>query len=195
MSEESWDHVTLSKPKSYFNTIRHAIPFMMKQKSGRIINTTALAFLGMVNHCNYSAANAGVVGLTRAVAKELFQYGITCNAYSPTAMTRASYEVVALLKEKAGTNEFIPLPAAAAERFMSFPDPESIAPLIVYLASDAAAKVSGSVFHIRGGNIGLYSEPEIKKSIDKAKGWWTVEELMTQIPKVILEGYKSIASG
>jgi 3-oxoacyl-[acyl-carrier protein] reductase len=194
MSEETWDHVTLSKPKSYFNTIRHAAPHMMKQKSGRIINTTALAFLGMVNHGNYSAANAGVVGLTRAVAKELYQYGITCNAYSPTAMTRASYEVVALLKEKAGTDEPTPLPIAAAERFMSFPDPESIAPLIVYLASDAASKISGSVFHIRGGNIGLYSEPEITKSIDKPDGWWTAEELMAQIPEKLLNGYKSIAA-
>jgi 3-oxoacyl-[acyl-carrier protein] reductase len=194
MSEETWDHVNSIKPKSYFNTIRHAAPYMMKQKSGRIINTTALAFLGMVNHANYSAANAGVVGLTRAAAKELFKYGVTCNAYSPYAMTRAGFEVVALLKEKAGSNEFLPLPAAAADRFMAFPDPESIAPLIVYLASDAASGVSGSVFHIKGGNIGLYSEPEIKKTIDKAQGWWTVDELMTQMPKVILEGYKSIAA-
>jgi hypothetical protein len=54
------------------------------------------------------------------------------------------------------------------------------------------AYVSGSVFHIRGGNIGLYSKPEIKKSIDEAQGWWTTEELLTQMPKVILEGYKSI---
>jgi 3-oxoacyl-[acyl-carrier protein] reductase len=195
MSEETWDHVTLSKPKSYFNTIRHAVPYMMKQKSGRIINTTALAFLGMVNHSNYSAANAGVVGLTRAVAKELYPYGITCNAYSPTAMTRASFEVVALLKEKAGTDEPTPLPIAAAERFLSFPDPASIAPLIVYLASGAAANVSGSVFHIRGGNIGLYSEPEIKKSIDKPHGWWTSEELMSEIPRELLGDYKSIATG
>jgi NAD(P)-dependent dehydrogenase (short-subunit alcohol dehydrogenase family) len=131
--------------------------------------------------------------LTRAVAKELFQYGITCNAYSPTAKTRASYEVVALLREKAGTNEPTPLPIAAAERFGSFPDAGSIAPLIVYLASDAASGVSGSVFHIRGGNIGLYSEPEITRSIDKKQGWWTAEELMQQMPEVILKGYQSIA--
>ena len=194
MSEETWDHVLYSKPKGYFNTIRHALPYMITQKYGRIINTTALAFLGMINHANYSTANAGVVGLTRAVAKEVFKYGITCNAYSPTAMSRASYEVVALLKEKSGTGEPLPLSPDAADRFAVFPDPASIAPLIVYLASDAAADVSGSVFHIRGGNIGLYSEPEIKKSIDKAQGWWTAEELLIKMPKVLLEGYKSIAT-
>ncbi len=195
MSEETWDHVTLSKPKSYFNTIRHAVPYMMKQRSGRIINTTALAFLGMVNHSNYSAANAGVVGLTRAVAKEVYKYGITCNAFSPTAASRASYEVVALLNEKAGTSEPTPLPREAAERFANFPDPESIAPLIAFLASDAAAGVSGSVFHVKGGNIGIYSEPEIKKCIEKSDGWWTVRELMDQLPKTVLEGYHSIAVG
>lgn len=194
MSEDQWEHVMRSKPKGYFNTIRHAAPYMMKQKWGRIINTTALAFMGMVNHCSYSAANAGVLGLTRAVAKELYPYGTTCNAYSPYAMTRASFELVALLKEKGAKNEPTPLPVSAAARFGSFPEPESIAPLIVYLASDAAAQVSGSVFHIKGGNIGLYSEPEIKKSMEKASGWWTVDELMTQMPKVILEGYKSIAA-
>ena len=195
MSEETWDHVTQSKPKSYFNTIRHAVPHMIKQRSGRIINTTALAFLGMVNHSNYSAANAGVVGLTRAVAKELYRYGITCNAFSPTAMSRASYEVVALLNEKAGTPEPTPVPHEAVERFANFPDPESIAPLIVFLASDAAAGVSGSVFHIKGGNIGLYSEPEIKKCMEKSEGWWTVGELMERLPKTLLEGYRSIAAG
>jgi 3-oxoacyl-[acyl-carrier protein] reductase len=194
MSEKTWDHVASIKPKSYFNTTRHAAPYMMKQKWGRIINTTALAFLGMVNHANYSAANAGVVGLTRAVAKELYQYGITCNAFSPHAMTRASYEVVALLRQKAGTNEFTPLPSAAADRFMSFPEAESIAPLIVYLASDEAAKISGSVFHIKGGNVGLYSEPEIKKALYKPSGYWTVDELKTLLPGTVLEGYKSIAA-
>jgi 3-oxoacyl-[acyl-carrier protein] reductase len=166
----------------------------MKQRWGRIINTTALAFLGMVNHSNYSAANAGVIGLTRAVAKELYGYGITCNAFSPTAMSRASYEVVALLKEKAGTGEPTPLPQDAVERFANFPDPESIAPLIVFLSSDAAAGVSGSVFHIKGGTIGLYSEPEIEKSMDKARGWWTVEEVMTKLPQELLKGYRSIAA-
>ena len=193
MSEETWDHVAGNKPKSYFNTIHHAAPYMMKQKWGRIINTTALAFTGMVNHCNYSAANAGVLGLTRGVAKELYSYGITCNAYSPTANTRAGFEVVALLKEAQSKNAAAPFSYEAADRFKTFPETASIAPLIVYLASDAAAKISGSVFHIKGGNIGLYNEPEIIKSIDKQQGFWSIDELMVQMPKVILKEYKSKA--
>jgi 3-oxoacyl-[acyl-carrier protein] reductase len=193
MTEEVWDHVTGNKPKSYFNTIRHAAPYMMKQKWGRIINTTALAFTGMVNHCNYSAANAGVVGLSRAVAKELWQYGVTCNMYSPTAASRASYEVVALLKEREGTGEFTPLPTEAAERFKTFPEAAAIAPLIVWLCTNDAANVSGSIFHVKGGNIGIYTEPVIINSIDKATGFWSLEELKTQMPNLVLKDYKTTA--
>ncbi len=94
MSEELWDKVTLVKPKGYFNTMRHAVPHMIKQKWGRIINCTSRAFLGdVIKHTEYCAANAGVVGLTKAVAIELHKYGITCNAFSPWALTRASYEL------------------------------------------------------------------------------------------------------
>jgi len=96
MTEELWDHVTLVKPKSHFNCIRHAAPIMMEQKWRRILNCTSRAFLGdVIRHAEYCAANAGVVGLTRAVAIELYPYGITCNAFSPFARTRASFELIA----------------------------------------------------------------------------------------------------
>jgi len=96
MSEELWDKVTLTKPKGYFNCIRHAVPFMMKQKWGRILNCTSRAFIGdVLKHAEYCAANAGVVGLTLAVAEELASYGITCNAFAPFAKTRAAFELTA----------------------------------------------------------------------------------------------------
>ena len=194
MSEATWDHVCTSKPKGYFNTIRHAAPHMMKQQWGRIINTSALAFTGMINHCNYSAANAGVIGLTKGVAKELYQYGITCNAYTPTAATRASYEVVPMLKEMNKAGKKTPLSVEAADRFKNFPDAASISPLIAYLASDPAAHISGSIFHIWGGEIGIWNEPEITARINKETGWWSTEDLMTQMPEVLLKGYKTIAT-
>ena len=77
MSEEEWDMSINSYLKSSFNCIRHATPLMREQKWGRIINTTLTAWLGAVGHCNYSAAKAGIVGLTRAVAREVGRYGIT----------------------------------------------------------------------------------------------------------------------
>ncbi|MGD9210436.1 MAG: SDR family NAD(P)-dependent oxidoreductase, partial [Desulfobacteraceae bacterium] len=81
MSEETWDKVCNVKPKAHFNCIRHALPYMMEQKFGRIINCTSGAFKGGgIRQAHYSAANAGVVGLTFAVAQEVIEYGLTCNA-------------------------------------------------------------------------------------------------------------------
>jgi 3-oxoacyl-[acyl-carrier protein] reductase len=96
ITEETLDRVNNTKPKGCFNTIRHAVHFMIDQKWGRIINATSRAFLGdVLRHAEYCAANAGVVGLTRAVAKELYCHGITCNAISPFARTRAAVELTA----------------------------------------------------------------------------------------------------
>ena len=193
MSEETWDYVTLSKPKSYFNCIRHAAPHMINQKWGRIINCTSRAWLGgRIKQCNYSAANAGVVGLTRAVAKELNPYGITCNAFAPDAWTRATFEAIgyaqAVDKSK---NPFMSTKAASALENTESPD--KIAPFIAYLATDKAANISGTVFFLKGSTIGIYSEPELIETMSKDKGTWTVDELIEQVPKKLLKGYQSQA--
>ncbi|MCJ7426559.1 MAG: SDR family NAD(P)-dependent oxidoreductase [Dehalococcoidales bacterium] len=182
MSEELWDKVTLTKPKGYFNCIRHAVPFMMKQKWGRIINCTSRAFMGdVLKHAEYCAANAGVVGLTMAVAKELAQYGITCNAFAPFARTRASLELAAY--DEAVTEAESPW----MDRKFSFslemtPSPDDVAPLINYLASEEAAKINGKIFNVGGPIISLYSEPEVAKTLVKYGGSWTLDELRQQIP-------------
>ncbi|MBA7561199.1 MAG: SDR family NAD(P)-dependent oxidoreductase [Dehalococcoidia bacterium] len=182
MSEELWDKVTLTKPKGYFNCIRHAVPFMMKQKWGRILNCTSRAFMGdVLKHAEYCAANAGVVGLTWAVAKELVSYGITCNAFAPFAKTRAAFELTAY--DEAVTEAESPW----MDRKFAFvldqaPSPDDVAPFINYLASDEAAKINGKVFNVGGPMINLYSEPEISKTLVKYGGRWTLDELRQQIP-------------
>lgn len=193
ITEETWDRVTHTKPKGYFNAIRHAVPHMIQQKWGRIINCTSRAFLGdVLKHAEYCTANAGVVGLTRAVAKELYPYGITCNAFSPFARTRAAYELTALDREMSAEN------SPWMDRKYSFPlemtpSPDFIAPLICYLASEEAAKISGSIFNVGGNNIGLYSEPEIVRSMMKPGEPWTVEELKQLAPRALFMGYRSLA--
>ena len=89
----------------------------------------------------YATANAGVVGLTRAIASELYPYGITCNAFSPFAKTRASFELTAyaMATEKEGQI----LVDADEKMLEATPSPDDIGPFLVYLASDAAAEVSG----------------------------------------------------
>jgi len=190
MSEEEWDRSVDSFLKGSFNCIRFASGPMREQKWGRIINTTSTAWLGTVGHCNYGAAKAGLVGLTRAVAREVGRYGVTCNAYAPTAATRftLSDDIVAGFKKRYEAG------LMTKERFEELtnpPRPETVGPFMVYLCTEEAADINGQVFDVTGGDIAIYSEPVKEKTITKKKGLWTVEELIEQVPKVLLEGYKN----
>ena len=193
MSEEEWDLSIDSYLKSSFNCIRHATPLMREQKWGRIINTTSTAWLGAVGHCNYSAAKAGIVGLTRAVAREVGRYGITCNAYAPAAGTRFT------LSEdvKAGFQKRLDTGLITKERFeelMHPPGPETVAPFVVYLCTAEASNINGQVFDVTYPNISIYSESARVKTITQEKGkLLNVEELISLVPKALLEGYKNPA--
>ncbi|MFC2071134.1 SDR family NAD(P)-dependent oxidoreductase [Chloroflexota bacterium] len=192
MTEEEWDLCVDSFLKGSFNCTRFACGVMRGQNWGRIINTTSTAWLGTVGHCNYGAAKAGIVGLTRAVAREMGRYGVTCNAYAPTAATRftLSEDIVAGFKKRyeAGL-----LTKERFEELTNPPSPETVTPFLVYLCTDQAADINGQVFDVTGSNVAIYSEPIKKKDIDKKEGLWTVEELIEKVPNVLLEGYKNPA--
>jgi 3-oxoacyl-[acyl-carrier protein] reductase len=192
MTEEIWDAVTLNKPKSYFNTIRHAVPYMMKQKWGRIINTSSPAWLGSaMENSNYCAANAGVVGLTRGVARELYNYGITCNSFAPSALTRATVTILARW-EKEDENG-ISTDKGRTAAFERAPVAEALAPFITYLATQDAANITGTVFRVGGNHVGLFSDPQEVATIDKKEGMWTVDELRQVAPRELLKAYKNFA--
>lgn len=191
MTEEEWDMCVDSFLKGSFNCTRFACGVMKEQKWGRIINTTSTAWLGTVGHCNYGAAKAGIVGLTRAIAREMGRYGVTCNAYAPTAATRftMSEEIVAGFKKRYAAG------LMTKERYEELthpPRPETVTSFLVYLGTDEAANINGQVFDVTGGSIAIYSEPVKKKAINK-EGLWTVEELIELVPKVLLEGYQNPA--
>jgi 3-oxoacyl-[acyl-carrier protein] reductase len=192
MAEEEWDRSVDSYLKGSFNCIRHAAGFIREQRWGRIINTTSTAWLGTVGHCNYGAAKAGIVGLTRAVARELGRYGVTCNAYAPTAGTRftLSEDVIAGFRKR---YEGGLMTKERFEELTNPPAPETVTPFLIYLCTDEAANINGQVFDVTGGDIAIYSEPVKKKSILKEKGLWTVEELVELVPRVLLEGYRNPA--
>ncbi len=186
MTEELWDHVTLTKPRGYFNCIRHAAPLMMEQRWGRILNCTSPAFLGgILKHAQYCAANAGVVGLTRAVAQELYPYGITCNAFAPHAKTRAAFELEAY--DKAVSEAESPwIDRRYAFPLENTPSADDLAPFIAFLTCDDAAEITGKVFSVAGSHIGVYSEPEIAKTLFKVGGRWTVDEIRREVPRGLL---------
>jgi 3-oxoacyl-[acyl-carrier protein] reductase len=193
MTEEDWDLSVDSFLKSSFNCIRHAAPLMREQKWGRIINTTSTAWLGTVGHCNYGAAKAGIVGLTRAVAREMGRSGVTCNAYAPTAGTRFTLSA----DIKAGFQKRFDSGLITKERFeelMHPPEAETLAPFVVYLCTNEAGNINGQVFDVTYPNISIYSEPVKTKTITQENGkLFTVDELIELVPKVLLEGYKNPA--
>ena len=143
MTEEDWDLVMKVHLYGHFFTTKFACMLFREQKSGRIINTSSVAGMGMTfGQANYGAAKEGIVGLTRQVARDMGRYGVTCNAIRPNAGTRMtlSDELKAAWK-KAGRE--------AAIAMMEKMDPNDIAPMVVWLASDAAANVNGRTFMFR----------------------------------------------
>lgn len=191
MSEETWDHVCGIKPKAHFNCIRHALPFMMERKWGRIINCTSGAFSGSDKHTNYATANAGVLGLTWSVAQEVYKYGITCNAFAPAARTRAAYELDSYIKVVGKENS--PMGYSTVSIMAVSPPPEDLAPFVAYLSTEEAANISGSVFFIGGNSINMYGELKMEKTLMKYGDRWTVDELKQQVPGM-LRGYRSPAA-
>ena len=193
MTPEMFEKVTSVKPKGYFNTCRHAVPYMLEKGWGRIINCTSRAWLGdIIRHAEYCTANAGVVGLTRALAVEYKYRGITVNAFSPFARTRASVDLAMYDKTvDAGDRAWdsdTPVPSADIT-----PEPEKLTPFICYLCTDNAAGVTGSVFGLHGSSYVLYSDPEIIRKMEKpGLAPWSVDELLEQAPTAMFDNYKSI---
>lgn len=145
MKEEEFDSVIQTNLKGTFHCMKAVARQMLKQKSGRIINLSSVAGIaGNVGQANYAASKAGVIGMTKSVAKELASRGITVNVVAPgfiqTDMTDVLSEAV---KENAITN--IPL--------QRFGKPEDIAYTVAFLASDKASYITGQVISVDGGMV------------------------------------------
>lgn len=145
MKEEDFDNVIDVNLKGTFNCAKHASAIMLKQRFGKIINmTSVVGIAGNAGQVNYAASKAGVIGLTKSLAKELGSRGITVNAVAPgfinTDMTASLSEKV---KEEASKN--IPLKRLG--------DPEDVANLVRFLASDAANYITGQVINVDGGMV------------------------------------------
>lgn len=143
MSEEDFDAVLSTNLKGAFNCVKHVARQMLKQRSGRIINISSVSgVMGNAGQANYCASKAGVIGLTKSVAKELGSRGITSNAVAPgfieTEMTDVLSDDV-----KKSMGEQIPL-----KRFGQTKD---IAETVAFLASDLAGYITGQVIQVDGG--------------------------------------------
>lgn len=164
-SEDEFDAVVAVHLKGHFATIRHAGAYWRaRAKAGdavdaRIINTSSGAGLqGSVGQGNYSAAKAGIAGLTLVAAAELGRYGVTVNAIAPSARTRMTETV------------FAEMMATQGDEFDAMA-PENISPLLVWLGSVEARDVTGKVFEVEGGKIRVAEGWAHGPQIDKGARW------------------------
>lgn len=178
MSEEEWDAVIKVHLYGTFHCTKPACVIFRQQRSGRIINTSSSSGLGNMGQANYSAAKEGIIGFTRTVARDMGKYGVTCNAIRPAAATRLTLSTeLKAAWEKSGKQDMIKAVEAAT--------PEMIAPLVVFLCTDAAANVNGYDFAVGGGQIGVYSQPEVKANIMEQGKVWAIDELVDILPKKV----------
>jgi NAD(P)-dependent dehydrogenase (short-subunit alcohol dehydrogenase family) len=163
MSEDEWDAVIATHLKGHFTVFRHAAAVMRKQESGSLVGFTSGAFAGSVAQANYSSAKGGIVSLVRSAAAGLHRYGVRANAIAPVARTRMSANV----------------PMGLAE----MGEPEDVAPMVVYLLSDAAQEVTGQVYTVVGGRIAVWNQPvEVRQMT--TEGRWTPQGIAGRFDEV-----------
>lgn len=196
---EQWENHMNSKLKGTFNLMHFAVPHMMEQKFGRILNASSEAWLGLVGQCAYSAANAGVVGLTWTASKELWRYGITANVYCPQGASPAhAVEYNAMLRKIKAMTGKDPDPALLKSVERNHGDAIGIGPALGFLCSEEASYISGAVFGVyASGTVKFFSDPKPVSELtrEEEKGLWTQEELAVAFREQLLgKDYVSPAS-
>ena len=167
VNSNDWEILIKTHLFGTFYCTRRAASFMKKQGYGRIINTSSHVGLGWKGFTAYGAAKEGIAGFTRTVARDMAEFGVTCNAIRPIAHWR-------------GTKEN--LPRVAVNR------PEDVAALVVYLASEQADHINGCIFEVWKGHVGIFIEPPPVKEVIKKEGSFTTEELAEAIPRTLTKG-------
>ena len=183
MTEDDWDEVLRVDLKGHFCPLRHAAAYWRegaKRGEGvdaRVINTSSGAgLLGSLGQSNYSAAKAGVAALTIVAAEELKRYGVTVNAIAPAARTPMTEAVFAEAMRK-------------PEQGFDAMDPANVSPLVVWLAGPDSRAVTGRVFEVEGGVVGVADGWHHGPRIDKEARWEPAElgaavrDLLDQAPR------------
>ncbi|GAB3007253.1 short-chain dehydrogenase [Amycolatopsis acidiphila] len=163
LGEDEWDAVIRVHLKGHFAPMRHAAAYWRAEaKAGRapearVINTSSGAgLLGSVGQGNYSAAKAGIAGLTVVAAAEFARYGVTVNAIAPAARTRMTEPTFDMAAPESGFDAMAP---------------ENVSPLVVWLGSAESAQVTGRVFEVDGGRVSLAQGWRHGVSVDKGARW------------------------
>jgi NAD(P)-dependent dehydrogenase (short-subunit alcohol dehydrogenase family) len=171
LEEEAWDAVIAVHLKGHASCSRAAAVHWRERSkagekvSGRIINTSSEAGLfGNAGQLNYSAAKAGIASMAMVLARELWRYGVTANTIAPRARTRMTEALLGLSAGTEGFDEW---------------DPDNIAPVVAWLATDEAAHITGQVFMVFGGQVHVLQGWTSAGKLER-DARWTVDELEAQ---------------
>jgi NAD(P)-dependent dehydrogenase (short-subunit alcohol dehydrogenase family) len=167
LAEDEWDAVVRVHLKGHFAPLRHAAEYWRAEakagrtRAARVVNTSSGAgLLGSVGQGNYSAAKAGILGLTTVAAAEFGRYGVTVNAIAPAARTRMTETTFDM---------------AAPDDGFDAMAPENVSPLVVWLGSTESSSVTGRVFEVDGGRVGLADGWRHGPQRDKGARWAPAE--------------------
>lgn len=159
-----WDQMIKVHLYGTFYCTREAVPYMIEQKYGRIINTSSHNGLGMKGGVAYSAAKEGITGFSRAVARDMAEFGVTCNVIRPIAAWRGA-----------------PVKIKEFEEMRT----DDVAVLVVYLASETAGHINGCIFEVYNGHVGIFEEPPPVKGVIYKDGSFTPHDLARIMPKTL----------
>jgi NAD(P)-dependent dehydrogenase (short-subunit alcohol dehydrogenase family) len=167
MSPEDFETVLRVHLFGAFNICRAAAPHFRQQQSGSMVHMTSSAgLIGAVGQANYATAKMGIVGLSRSIAMDMARFGVRSNCIAPHAFSRMIESIPGRSPE-------------TVERRKRIQRADQVAPLAVYLCSDAAKAVSGQVLGVRGNEIYLYNQNRPIRTLHQSQGW--TPQLLSQM--------------
>lgn len=182
MSQPDWDDVIRINLSGYYYVSKAAALQFKEQGSGSFVHFTSTSgLIGNFGQANYSAAKMGVVGLSNSIALDMQRFGVTSNCIAPFAWSRLTASIPAETEAE----------KARVERLKSM-SADKIAPLAVFLASDAAKEVTGQIFCVRKNEIFLFSVPRPIRSMHRSEGW-TPDTIATEMLPAFRPSFHKLA--